>query len=111
MLNAKNVVAGLMVAMLSATASAAEYTVAQNNKSFKKDGVKIENLVIKAGDTVNFKNEDPFFHNIFSLSDLKTFDLGSYPAGQSKAVKFDSPGSAEIECAIHPDMLLVIEVK
>lgn len=111
MLNSKTVMAGLVVAMFSATASAADFTVMQNNKSFKKDGAKIEKLVIKAGDTVHFKNEDPFFHNIFSLSDLKTFDLGSYPAGESKAVKFDSPGSAEIECAIHPDMLLVIDVK
>lgn len=111
MLNSKTVVAGLMMAMLSATAGAADVTVTQHGKTFQKDGAKVEKLTIKAGDTVHFKNEDPFFHNIFSLSDLKTFDLGSYPAGESKAVKFDSPGKAEIECAIHPDMFLEIEVK
>lgn len=111
MLNTKTVVAGLVVAMFSVAAGAAEVTVAQNSKSFKKDGAKIEKLSIKAGDSISFKNEDPFFHNIFSLSDLKTFDLGSYPAGESKSVKFDKPGVAEIECAIHPDMLLEVTIK
>lgn len=103
--------AALLLTLAANTALADEHTVTQNNKTFKLNGEKVETLTIKAGDTVNFKNEDPFFHNIFSLSDTKTFDLGSYPAGQSKSVKFDSPGSAEIECAIHPEMLMVIEVK
>lgn len=111
MLNVKIVAAGLIAAMFSMAAGAAEVVVMQNSKSFKKDGAKIDKLSISAGDTVSFKNEDPFFHNIFSLSDLKTFDLGSYPAGQSKSVKFDSPGVAEVECAIHPDMLLEVTVK
>ena len=111
MLNIKTVVTGLIVAVLSTTVGAAEVVVAQNSKSFKKDGAKIEKLSISAGDSISFKNEDPFFHNIFSLSDLKTFDLGSYPAGESKSVKFDKPGVAEIECAIHPDMLLEVTVK
>ena len=53
----------------------------------------------------------PISMNIFSLSDTKTFDLGSYPQGQSKKVVFDKPGTVEIECAIHPDMKLVVEVK
>ena len=41
----------------------------------------------------------------------KTFDLGSYPQGQSKKVVFDKPGTVEVECAIHPEMKLVVEVK
>jgi len=62
------------------------------------------------GDSINFRNEDPYFHNVFSLSDAKTFDLGSYPQGQSKKVTFDKPGTVEVECAIHPNMKLVVEV-
>lgn len=111
MFSKKTVAAALVTLFVSASASAADITVMQNSKSFKKDGAQIESLTINAGDTVHFKNEDPFFHNIFSLSDLKTFDLGSYPAGESKAVTFDQPGEAEIECAIHPEMYMVIEVK
>ena len=107
----KNIGTAAAALVFCATAGAAEYTIGQSNKTFVKDGAPIENLTIKAGDTVNFKNQDPFFHNIFSLSDLKTFDLGSYPAGESKSVTFESPGEAEIECAIHPEMYMVIEVQ
>ncbi len=96
---------------LSMAAQAADFVVEQSNKTFVMDGQPIEHLTIKAGDTVHFKNADPFFHNIFSLSDLKTFDLGSYPAGEEKSVTFESPGEAEIECAIHPEMYMVIEVQ
>ena len=66
---------------------------------------------VSPGDAVSFKNEDPYVHNIFSLSDTKTFDLGSYPQGQAKKVVFDKPGEVEIECAIHPEMKLTVEVK
>lgn len=111
MLSKKFIAAALATLFVSVSANAADVTVTQGDKSFKKDGAQIENMTINAGDTVHFKNEDPFFHNIFSLSDLKTFDLGSYPAGESKAVTFDEPGEAEIECAIHPEMYMVIEVK
>ncbi len=93
------------------TASAEEFVVAQHDKSFVKDGQTVEKLTVKKGDTISFKNEDPFFHNIFSLSEIKTFDLGSYPAGQSKSVTFDKSGTVEVECAIHPQMFLEVEVK
>lgn len=111
MLSKNAIVAGVLAVMVSGMAGAAEVVVTQKDKSFQKDGAKIEKLVVNKGDVVSFKNEDPFFHNIFSLSDLKTFDLGSYPAGQSKSVTFDKPGEAEIECAIHPVMQLLITVK
>ncbi len=85
---------------------AAEMEVQQKNKQFT-----VKSLKVKVGDSVNFKNEDPFFHNIFSLSAPKTFDLGSYPQGQSKKVTFDKPGVVEVECAIHPEMKMTVEVQ
>jgi plastocyanin len=111
MLNKKTVAVALFGMLVPAMASAGDLTLTQSDKSFKLNDNKVETLSINAGDTIHFKNEDPFFHNIFSLSDLKTFDLGSYPAGESKSVTFDEPGEAEVECAIHPEMLIVIEVK
>ena len=87
-------------------AHGAEYEVTQKNKSFSAKKLKV-----KVGDKVNFKNEDPFFHNVFSLSDTKTFDLGSYPQGQSKPVTFDKAGTVEIECSIHPEMQMTVEVE
>ncbi len=95
----------------AATTQAAEVTIDQHNKTFVVDGNKVEAITINVGDTLRFKNEDPFFHNIFSLSDLKTFDLGSFPKGQSKIVTFDKAGMAEVECAIHPEMYMEVTVK
>ncbi len=92
-------------------ATANEITVDQQNKSFVKDGTKIAKLSINVGDAVRFKNEDPFFHNIFSLSELKSFDLGSFPKGEFKVVTFDKAGVIEVECAIHPEMFMEITVK
>jgi plastocyanin len=99
------------IILVPAIAQAEEITVTQTDKSFKLNGTKVENLTIKAGDSIKFLNEDPWFHNIFSLSDLKTFDLGSYPKGQFKTVVFEKAGKADIECAIHPNMMLHLEVK
>ncbi len=96
----------LVLMLLPLVSSAAEHTVSQKDKAFS-----IQTLKIKVGDTVNFLNEDTFFHNVFSLSDVKMFDLGSYAQGQSKSVTFDQAGSVEVECAIHPNMHLKIEVE
>lgn len=93
------------------TVVAGEFEIGQKDKTFIQNGSPVESLSITTGDIVKFKNHDPFFHNVFSLSDAKTFDLGSFPAGQHKDVQFDVPGTVEVECAIHPQMLLKIEVK
>lgn len=98
------VCAAAMLALAGA-AWAAEHVVSQKGKAFS-----IKKLIVKVGDTVKFLNEDAFSHNIFSLSDAKSFDLGSYGQGQSKSVTFDKTGTVEVECAVHPDMKLVIEV-
>jgi plastocyanin len=87
-------------------ALAGEYTVTQKDKTFS-----VRSLKVKVGDEVRFVNEDPFSHNIFSLSNAKSFDLGTYPKGQSKSVTFDKAGIVEVECAVHPDMKMVIEVE
>lgn len=84
---------------------AKDFVVSQKSKAFSEKKLKI-----KVGDSVDFKNEDNVFHNIYSLSDTKSFDLGSYAQGQSKKVVFDKAGSVEIECAIHPDMKMIVEV-
>ena len=100
-----------LLVVFSSVLNAAELTVEQKDKQFVKDGKLIEKMSISVGDKINFKNQDPWFHNVFSLSDNKTFDLGSYPKGESKSVVFDKAGTAEVECAIHPQMFMEIEVK
>jgi plastocyanin len=87
-------------------AFATTHVVDQKDKQFSK-----KSLRIKVGDSVEFTNSDPFAHNVFSLSDVKSFDLGSYPQGQSKKLKFDDVGTVEVECSIHPSMQMTIEVE
>ena len=67
-------------------------------------------LPIPVGSTVEFPNQDPIFHNVFSLSATRTFDLGRYPQGESKSVRFDKPGLVPVFCHIHSDMSAIILV-
>jgi plastocyanin len=67
-------------------------------------------LPILAGSSVEFPNEDPFYHNVFSLSRAREFDLGRYPRGESKRVRFDEPGVVQVFCHIHADMSAYILV-
>jgi plastocyanin len=61
-------------------------------------------LVIVAGQTVEFHNSDNVFHNIFSYSPPKRFDLGRYPKGKSRSVTFVKAGAVQVYCDIHSDM-------
>ncbi|MDP9052188.1 MAG: hypothetical protein M3O31_15935 [Acidobacteriota bacterium] len=61
-------------------------------------------LVVPTGTSVDFPNQDPFFHNVFSLFNGKRFDLGLYESGTSRAVHFDREGVSYIFCNIHPEM-------
>jgi plastocyanin len=61
-------------------------------------------LAITVGTIVDFPNSDRTYHNVFSLSKTKRFDLGRYGAGRSKAVLFDRPGIVRVFCDIHSHM-------
>jgi plastocyanin len=68
-------------------------------------------LPVVVGTTVDFPNNDKTFHNVFSNSDAKKFDLGLYPSGQSRSVTFDKAGVVKILCNAHPHMEAYIVVK
>lgn len=61
-------------------------------------------LAIMVGTVVEFPNSDKTYHNVFSLSKAKRFDLGRYAAGRSKSVRFDRPGVVRVFCDIHSHM-------
>jgi hypothetical protein len=67
-------------------------------------------LPVLRGSTVRFPNEDPVFHNVFSLSRVRSFDLGRYPKGASKSVRFERAGIVQVFCHIHTDMSAVVLV-
>jgi len=81
--------------------------MAQQDTSFEPATV-----IVPVGTSVRFANHDKFFHNVFSYSKTKRFDLGRYPKGESKTVTFDKPGTVAVFCEIHKWMrgaVLVVE--
>ncbi len=79
------------------------YRMVQKDKQFTP-----HLLVVPTGSSVEFPNQDPFFHNVFSLFNGKRFDLGLYEAGSHRSVRFDREGVSYIFCNIHPQMGSVI---
>ena len=61
-------------------------------------------LAVMVGAIVDFPNSDLTYHNVFSLSRAKKFDLGRYAAGKSKGVRMDRPGVVRVFCDIHSHM-------
>lgn len=67
-------------------------------------------VVVPVGSSVSFPNMDPIFHNIYSLSKPRSFDLGSYDKGETRKVTFSKPGIVEIYCHLHPNMAATVVV-
>ncbi len=61
-------------------------------------------IAIRVGSEIEFPNQDPFFHDVFSIYRGKPFDLGLYESGSSRKVRFSQPGVSYIFCNIHPEM-------
>ncbi len=68
-------------------------------------------LVVPAGTTVQFPNQDPFNHNVFSVSEGNAFDLGLYNRGETRHRRFARAGLVRIFCNIHPRMSAFIVVR
>ena len=67
-------------------------------------------LAITVGTTVDFPNSDRVYHNVFSISPTRRFDLGRYAAGRTRSVRFDRPGIVRVFCEIHSHMSAFILV-
>ncbi len=67
-------------------------------------------VVVTQGTQIEFPNQDLFFHNVFSIHQGKTFDLGLYESGAARKVRFSQPGVSYIFCNIHPQMSAVVVV-
>jgi hemoglobin len=80
-------------------------TVEQRDKTFLP-----RLLAVPPGSTVAFPNYDGIYHNVFSLSSTKKFDVGLYKDGDSREIKFDKPGMVRLGCNIHAKMASFIFV-
>jgi plastocyanin len=96
---------GPVAAPATVTPASSPAQMAQLNRRFSPDLI-----VIPAGSSVVFPNMDPIFHNVFSLSKSRSFDLGSFDKGDSRTVVFPKPGIVEVFCHLHPNMAGTIMV-
>lgn len=67
-------------------------------------------VVVPVGSTVRFPNHDPFNHNVFSVSEPNTFDLGLYGRGEAKSQTFQHAGLVRVYCNVHPRMVAYVLV-
>lgn len=67
-------------------------------------------LPVQVGTTVEWPNQDEIFHNVFSISESKQFDLGLYKQPEVKHVLFDKPGRVDVFCSIHKAMNCIVLV-
>src|SRR5580698_1198623 len=80
-------------------------SIEQQDRQFVPDLV-----VAPVGSTVSFPNMDAIFHNVFSLSKPKHFDLGNYSKGQTRTVAFPVAGIVYVYCHLHPNMAASIVI-
>lgn len=69
-----------------------------------------EDLTVKKGESVLFRNDDPVTHNVFSRTEGSQFNLKMQKPGQEDVVTLSEPGDVIVRCAIHPTMKLTIHV-
>jgi plastocyanin len=101
---------GVVISAIPVSADAAvpaprHSTMLQKNKTFTPHV-----LPIATGTTVDFPNADPIFHNAFSSYSGQIFDVGLYPPGANRSVRFTRPGVVRVFCNIHPTMSAIILV-
>lgn len=89
----------------AAKSAAMRASIAQKDEQFVPHVV-----AVTVGSSVAFPNEDPFFHNVFSLSRGASFNLGRYPSGSSRSRVVTKPGIIKVFCEIHSHMSAVIRV-
>ena len=68
-------------------------------------------VVVPVGSTIGFPNLDPFNHNVFSLAEPNSFDLGLYGRGEAHDHRFTHAGLVRVYCNIHPRMTGFILVR
>lgn len=82
-----------------------DYTVSQKGKKFRPSEISIN-----VGDSIIFVNDDKTRHNVYSKSTGLEFKIKKQKPGDRNTISFDRAGTAEVRCAIHPKMKLVITI-
>jgi plastocyanin len=99
--------APLAVVYLEGTFASVTNTVKTNQVQMAQKGFQFSQMVlpVQKGSYVEFPNQDEDYHNVFSYSKTKRFDLGRYRKEEKPAaVQFDQPGLVKLYCEIHEHM-------
>ena len=95
----------ILLLLLLASLQAKEYIVDQKNKTFLPG-----TLHVKVGDTITFKNSDNVVHNAYTDDGANEFDIGMQKEGTLKSMKVKAATNFNVHCAIHPNMLIKVQV-
>jgi plastocyanin len=82
------------------------YKIGQKNKTFSQSSI-----TIKKGESITFVNDDSIAHNVYSTSSGNAFNLKTMSPGGEGVATFNTPGTVEVRCAIHPTMRMTVTVK
>lgn len=97
--------AAVALCLVMGPALAADMVVTQRDKAFEPGAI-----TVKTGQTVTFRNDDKVAHNVMSRTPGHDFNLKLQKPGEESEVTFDTPGTVEVRCAIHPRMKLTVNV-
>ena len=98
-----------VVVWMTALGNKGQVSAGPTTRLVQKDkGFTPHVLPVTVGTTIEFPNQDPFFHDVFSIYHGKPFDLGLYESGAVRKVRFSQPGVSYIFCNIHPQMSAVV---
>lgn len=100
-----------LLLLVPTAANAEEITISQKDKAFDKTTIDA-----KIGDILVFKNDEKdITHNVYSLSSGNTFELKTQAPGEAAKIPLEAgshqTGTMEVECAIHPNMRLTVNIK
>lgn len=101
----RNVVIHFQGIPVSVDLAAMKASIAQKDEQFVPHVV-----AVTTGSSVSFPNDDPFFHNVFSLSRGSSFNLGRYASGVTRSRAFPRPGIVKVFCELHSHMSAVVRV-
>lgn len=96
----------LLSLLLTLSVDAANHVVDQKGKTFIP-----HSLSVAVGDTITFKNSDPFAHNAYTDDKGNEFDIGMQSPGEDITITVKVASKFYVECAIHPNMLLEVTAK
>lgn len=99
----KNILLSLVIA---SSLFATDHVINQKGKTFIP-----HEITVSVGDTITFKNSDPFAHNAYTDDEANEFDIGMQSPGKPATAKVLAAGTFSVECAIHPNMLLEVTAK